>query len=371
MRQAERNLLEAEQQAAAARQSLKPNDAPSKAKLDEAEKKLATCRDAREKAAAALAKTSADYTPLSERYPTTSTGRRLALARWITARENPLAARVAVNHIWLRHFGAPLVPSEHDFGLNGQPPTYPELLDWLAVEFMESGWKMKPIHRLIVTSAAYRGQSTDAAATPTDRGLDPENRYLWRMNSRRMEAEAVRDSVLAVAGSLDMALGGPDLDPEQALTVSRRSIYFRITKEKKVPFLATFDGPNVLECYRRTESVVPQQALALANSSLAIAQSRLLAKSLTTEAGTTLETDEVFIKTAFEQILTRPPTAEESTECAAFLRAQTELFAKPETLDRFSSGEAAPIKPAPDPHQRARENLIHVLFNHNEFLTIR
>jgi hypothetical protein len=371
MRQAERNLLEAEQLLAVAKQNMKPNDAPSKAKLDEAEKKRIAAAQARDNAAAALSKTSADYTPLTDRYPTTSTGRRLALARWITARENPLAARVAVNHIWLRHFGVPLVPTEHDFGLNGQPPTHPELLDWLAVELMDGGWQMKRLHRLIVTSAAYRRQSSDAAATPADRAADPENRYLWRMNSRRMEAEAVRDSVLAVAGSLDAALGGPDLDPEQALAVPRRSIYFRIAKEKKVPFLATFDGPNVLECYRRTESVVPQQALALANSPLSIGQSRLLAKSLTTETGAAPETDEVFTKTAFEQILTRPPTAEESAECAAFLRSQTELFAKPETLDRFSSGETASIKPAPDPHQRARENLIHVLFNHNEFLTIR
>jgi mono/diheme cytochrome c family protein len=372
IRQAERNLLEAEQQAAAARQSLKPNDAPSKAKLDEAEKKLTTSRDAREKAAAALAKTSADYSPLSARYPTTSTGRRLALARWITARDNPLAARVAVNHIWLRHFGVPLVPTEHDFGLNGQPPTHPELLEWLAIGLMDGGWQMKRLHRMVVTSAAYRRQSSDAQATPRDREVDPENRYLWRMNSRRMEAEAVRDSVLAVAGSLDAALGGPDLDPEQALTVSRRSIYFRIAKEKKVPFLAAFDGPNVLECYRRTESVVPQQALALANSSLSIAQSRLLAKSLSTEVGgAKQESDEAFIAAAFEQVLSRGPTTEESTECAAFLRAQTELFAKRETLDPFSSGAAASIKPATDPHQRARENLIHVLFNHNEFLTIR
>jgi hypothetical protein len=371
MRQAERNLVDAEQQAAAAKQALKPNDAPSKAKLDEAEKKLATARDARDKAAAALAKTSSDYTPLSQKYPATSTGRRLALARWITDRGNPLAARVAVNHIWMRHFGVPLVPTEHDFGLNGRPPTHPELLDWLAVEFMESGWRMKPLHRLIATSAAYRRAFSDTDATPADRESDPENRYLWRMNSRRMEAEAVRDGVLAVAGTLDPARGGPEFDPEQGLTNPRRSIYFRIAKEKKVPFLAMFDSPNVLECYRRTESVVPQQALALANSSLSIAQSRLLAKSLTSEVGAAPETDQVFINTAFEQILSRPPSTPEVTECSGFLREQTRLFQNTGSLEHFSSGDEASTKPSPDPHQRARENLIHVLFNHNEFLTIR
>jgi hypothetical protein len=295
----------------------------------------------------------------------------LALARWITDRGDPLAARVAVNHIWMRHFGVPLVPTEHDFGLNGQPPSHPELLDWLAVEFMEAGWRMKPLHRLIVTSAAYRRASSDAAATPGDRDSDPENRYLWRMNSRRMEAEAVRDSVLAVAGALDPTRGGPEFDPEQGLTKPRRSIYFRITKEKKVPFLAMFDGPNVLECYRRTESVVPQQALALANSPLSIAQSRLLAKSLTTEVGAAPETDQVFINTAFEQILSRPATTLETTESATFLREQAQLFQTAASLEHFSSGDEAPTKPSPDPRQRARENLIHVLFNHNEFLTIR
>src|SRR5205085_3791793 len=115
-------------------------------------------------------------------YPTTSTGRRLALARWITHRDNPLAARVAVNHIWLRHFGQAIVPSVFDFGRNGRPPSHPALLDWLAAEFMERNWSMKEMHRLLATSSTYRMSST-----PDDGNLalDRDNKYLWRMPSRR------------------------------------------------------------------------------------------------------------------------------------------------------------------------------------------
>src|SRR5262249_33179522 len=129
---------------------------------------------------------------VTESFPKNSSGRRLALARWITSKDNPLAARVAVNHIWLRHFGAPLVGTVFDFGKHGQPPTHPALLDWLAVEFMERGWSMKRMHRLIVTSTAYR---MDSSSEPTAAALDPDNRWLWRMNVRRMEAETVRDSL--------------------------------------------------------------------------------------------------------------------------------------------------------------------------------
>ena len=148
-------------------------------------------------------------------YPTTSTGRRAALARWIASKNNPLTARVAINHIWMRHFGSPLVPTVFDFGLNGKPPTHPALLDWLAVELMDQGWKMKAIHRLIVTSSAYRMQST--SDNESNHSRDPENVFLWRMNPRRMEAEVVRDSTLHVADGLDLTMFGPELDENQGL----------------------------------------------------------------------------------------------------------------------------------------------------------
>src|SRR5262249_31594591 len=147
--------------------------------------KLAPARQAVQSARAAVARLSRDYTSLTPVYPATSTGRRLALARWMVARENPLAARGIVNHVWMRHSGRPLVESVFDFGLNGKPPSHPELLDWLAVELMDRGWSLKAIHRRIVTSAAYRLQSSGAPGD-SNAAIDPRNVYLWRMNPRRL-----------------------------------------------------------------------------------------------------------------------------------------------------------------------------------------
>jgi hypothetical protein len=301
-------------------------------------------------------------------YPTTSTGRRLALARWLTDRNNPLTARVAVNHIWLRHFGKGLVPTEFDFGRNGQTPTHPALLDWLAAELVDRDWRMKELHRLLVTSAAYRRASTPSAR---ERAADPDNRYLWRMNSRRMEGEVVRDSLLAVAGQLDPTMGGPDIDHNLGLTVARRSLYFRHAAEKQMEFLLLFDAASVNECYRRTESIVPQQALALANSSLAIGQSRRLATALTRLAGPPGSGDAAFVRAGFEQVLGRAATAAEMTVCREFLVEQAAVLANPKRLTPFATGSAAQVPPAADPRQRAREGLIHVLLNHHEFVTIR
>ena len=144
------------------------------------------------------------------RYPATSTGRRLAFARWIADRSNPLTARVAVNHLWGRHFGRAIVPSVNDFGRNGQRPSHPALLDWLAAELMDRGWSMKAIHRLIVTSATYR---QDSRPEPADLARDPDNVFLWRWTPRRAEAEVVRDCVFAVAGTASTRrMGGPDID---------------------------------------------------------------------------------------------------------------------------------------------------------------
>ena len=195
------------------------------------------------KAALEAIKYRPDYTSVGTINPTTSTGRRTALARWITDGKNPLTARVAVNHIWLRHFGQAIVPSVYDFGLNGKPPSHPQLLDWLAVEFQETNWSMKRLHRLLVTSNTYRL----ASSTPPDSSdakLDPENVYLWRMNARRMSGENVRDSVLAVSGKLDTRMGGPELDEAEGQTSFRRSLYFRHTPEEEMVFLKVFDAAN-------------------------------------------------------------------------------------------------------------------------------
>ena len=152
---------------------------------------------------------------------------------------NPLTARVAVNHLWGRHFGRAIVPTVNDFGRNGQRPSHPALLDWLAAEFMDRGWSMKAIHRLIVTSATYRQDSTP---DPADLARDPDNVFLWRWTPRRAEAEVVRDCLFAVAGSLDSTMGGPDIDHQAGLTVPRRSLYFQHAAEKQMEFLQIFDA---------------------------------------------------------------------------------------------------------------------------------
>jgi mono/diheme cytochrome c family protein len=317
----------------------------------------------------------ADYSPLSPVYPTTSTGRRTALANWLTDEKNPLTARVAVNHIWMRHFGAPLVESMDNFGRSGSPPTHPELLDWLAVEFMESGWSMKHLHRLIMTSNAYRMSSTSGDGETPEIALDPDNRDLWRFNVLRMEAEVVRDSMLHVAGRLDPTMGGQELDHKEGLTSARRSLYFASHGQSQMPFLELFDAPNVLECYQRNTSIVPQQALALVNSELSLAQSRVLARTLWEAVAANItdesEAESAFVQAAFEQVLSRPPTESEAALSLEFLARQREFF-KQVAPEQLVQGKAsAETGPSSDPALRARENLIQGLFNHNDFVTIR
>lgn len=371
--QLEHDLAKARESATGKEGATKDEKADEKTKNNIAaiEKNLTEARKAHDTAQAALGQAGENYSRFGSVYPSTSTGRRTALARWIASKNNPLTARVAINQIWMRHFGAPLVASVFDFGLNGKRPTHPALLDWLAVELMDGGWRMKPIHRLIVTSTAYRLQSSSADEGNLAR--DPENQYLWRMNPRRMEAEALRDSTLCVADGLDRTMFGAELDQSAGLTSARRSIYFRSSKEKKVTFLQTFDSASVTDCYRRSETIVPQQALAMVNSSLSLAQARRLAANMAQELGpqATGEAKARFIAAAFERILCRAPSDEERALCLEFLDSQARRFADPAALVAFTSGPENTVKPSTDPQQRARENLIHVLLNHNDFLTVR
>ena len=301
------------------------------------------------------------YTHFKATYPATSTGRRTALARWLTNHQNPRTARVAVNHIWGRHFGKPLVASTSNFGLSGKPPTHPKLLDWLATELMEKGWRMKHLHRLIVTSAAYRQSSTSDSQASLQ--ADADNRHLWQMNSRRMEAELVRDSMLAAASELDLAMGGPELAENLGQTSRRRSLYFRTTPDSKMQMLDLFDLANPNACYERHESVMPQQSLALLNSPLALDLSRTLARKLASEK------KEAFTTAAFEWVLSRPPSKKEMSLSIKFLQTQESKLAKGGTP--FTGVNASKIPAAKDSAQRARENLVLVLFNHNDFVTIR
>jgi hypothetical protein len=294
------------------------------------------------------------WQPAPAKYLATSTGRRRALATWITDSRNPLTARVAVNHIWLRHFGQPLVPTVFDFGKNGQPPSSPALVDWLAAEFMQNAWSMKKLHKLIVMSKTYRMDSTPDSASLT---RDPDNRWYWRRLPQRMEAELVRDSLLHLSGRLDFTRSGPDLDQNLGLTTNRRSLYYRHANEKQMVFLTTFDVAGPTECYRRVSSVVPQQALALANSSLSQESSSVIARKVAESLGPQAPAS-AFVVAIFEQILARTPTAQEETLCLRFLNEQENRAVPNSTATETAT-------------QRARTSLVHVLVNHHEFVTIR
>jgi hypothetical protein len=378
MAERELALCLAQEQQAAASQDLaraaaaaKPDDAASQAAVAAATEKLDGAKSALAAAHAALTKPSDKYQPLGEAFPAISTGRRLALARWITSRENPLAARVAVNHIWLRHFGSPLVDSMFDFGLRSPTARNQSLLDWLAVELMDHGWSMKHLHRLIVASNAYRMKSNVGESGSADLAKDPDNRLLWRMNPHRLEAEVVRDAMFFVAGKLDLKQGGPDIDYNLSSQTPRRSIYLRHAYEKQAKFLELFDGASVNECYRRSASIVPQQALALANSDISVEQARHLAGQLSMASASGPATDEAFVAHAFEQMLGRGPSSAEANECLQFLEAQTEKLKSADNLTPFTGGAKAAVEASTDPAQRARENLVHVLYNHNDFVTVR
>ncbi|MBN9120153.1 MAG: PSD1 domain-containing protein [Planctomycetes bacterium] len=286
-------------------------------------------------------------------FPDTSTGRRTALANWIASKDNPLTARVAVNHVWLRHFGKPLVANVFEFGRKGTAPSHPELLDWLAAELSAHKWSFKHLHKLIVTSQTYRLSSSSANAE-TSAKIDPENRYLWRMNAVRMEAQTVRDSLLYLAGDLDLAMGGPPVPLAQQDASRRRSLYFFHSHNEHNKLLDIFDNANVLECYRRTESIVPQQALALWNSKLAQTAAAKINDRL--HAKLADADDAKFVTAAFEAVLGTSPTKDELVTC---LEALAEL-----------RGALKDVK-EPERSKRARLQVVQALINHNDFVTVR
>ena len=323
--------------------------------LDKAKEKLSAARQAAEKP-------TESFTPLGKQFPKTSTGRRSALAAWIASSSNPRTARVAANHLWGRHFGQPLVATPENFGLNGRKPTHPELLDWLAAELIANDWNMKPLHRQIVLSSTYR-MSSHAAGSEAALADDPENLLLWRMNSRRMEAEVVRDSTLYLADQLNMQFGGPEIPETDGESVLRRSMYFRNTPNEKMVMLEVFDVADPNSCYVRKESVVPHQSLAMMNSGLTIDHARIIAEQLTATG-----TD--FVSGAFETILARAPTTEEVSRCQKFLAEQAIEF-NDKDVEAFAAGGSAKRSPSSEPQLRARENLVHVLLLHNDFVTIR
>ncbi len=346
-----------------------------------AEERLKSDRTALEDATKALSAPADQFTPLvgslktlennleteeSRRkpFPRTSTGRRTAFARWVTDQRNPLTARVAVNHLWNRHFGRGLVSTVFDFGRKGAKPTHPELLDWLAVEFMDHDWSMKHMHRLIVLSGTYRMSSSSLHANPQNLQSDIDNRFLWRRNAVRMEAQVVRDSLLSLADQLDLTRGGPSI-PVNDDSSRRRSLYYVHSHNEHQQFLSMFDDAGVLECYRRAESIVPQQALALENSPLASSMAEQIARRLESSTGEPPEADSTdpraFIEAAFLLILNVPPTEDEVAACEQALKDFAE--AEPETNSAEARTDAT--------HSKARVHLVQALLNHNDFVTIR
>ncbi len=256
--------------------------------------------------------------------------RRLALAEWITNPTNPLAARVMVNRVWQYHFGEGLVRTPSDFGANGARPTHPELLDWLAAEFMEYGWSVKHLHRLIVTSAAYR-QSSDARKDCL--AADAGSRLLWRFPPRRLEAEAIRDAILSVSGKLDLAMGGLGFSffeandnyvrvyaPRREWTPDtfRRMVYGTIVRQRPDGVFGVFDCPDGGQIApRRSSSTTPLQALNLLNSSFMMQQSEFFAGRLKKEAGGEVNAQ---INRAFALAFQRKPDRAELSASAKLIR---------------------------------------------------
>ena len=275
-----------------------------------------------------------------------SSGRRLALAEWIASPEHPLTARVMVNRLWQHHFGQELVRTPSDFGINGERPTHPELLDWLAVRFVEGGWSLKAMHKLMLTSQTYR-QSTEHPAWQDYSQTDPDNRYLWRMNWNRLEAEVLRDSILALSGRLNQARGGPSvlLDVPQDVAEGyemfkwfasekeeqrRRTIYTFQRRSVGSPFMQTFDGANMGEsCARRSVTTVAPQALTLLNGKLTNSEARHFAKRVLRESE--IEQEEP-VERAFWLVLSRPPSAREKRDALKLLARSTPV----EGLTRLS-----------------------------------
>ena len=284
-----------------------------------------------------------------------TSGRRRALAEWLTSPENPLTARVMVNRIWQHHFGRGIVATLDNFGKMGAKPTNPELLDWLATEFIGQGWSFKKMHRLMMTSDAYQHSSQFNDATSVAK--DPENRLLWRFQIQRLDAEIVRDSILAVSGALNPAMGGPAVFPklspdvletmsrgiwereEEGPKVWRRSVYVYRKRGLPLPFFEVFDLPDQnLTCGARNVSTVPTQALTLMNNDFVLHQAKLFAGRVTEAApGDSAKQ----INLAYRIALGREPSAEE-------LQIGQEFLFKQHLVD-----------------------LTHVLLNLNEFLYLR
>ncbi len=283
-----------------------------------------------------------------------TTGRRLAFAQWATrpgSRAAGLIARVEANRIWLGHFGRGIVETPENFGARGSPPSNPELLEWLARDFVDGGWSMKRLHRRIVLSRAYRQASAPSAKAAA---VDPENRLLWQFPPRRLDAVALRDSMLAAAGVLNLEMGGPPVeiqaleDGEVVLPVpdgpgphpsDRRSIYLRHRRSQPLTFLQAFDEPAMdPNCVARGSSTVVSQALAMLNGAFAVRMGAKLAERIEREAPQSIYHR---IERAFLIALARPPSPAERERAARFLATQSRLYRESGAADDGDSAARA------------------------------
>ncbi len=304
------------------------------------------------------------YTPPARGAPTS--GRRLALARWLTQADHPLTARVLVNRLWLHHFGEGIVATVDNFGHKGTPPTHPELLDWLATELVRRGGRIKAMHRLLVTSGAYRQQSAFRPEIHAlARRVDPDNHLLWRQRLRRLSAEELRDAVLRVAGNLNPEMFGPPVpmqrqaDGEVTTPAGgagrRRSVYLQVRRSQPLTLLQVFDQPVMeVNCTRRSRSTVAAQALTLLNSDFMVRQAGAFTARLLAEA------PGGEVRAAILRAFHRPATAAEEAKLSAF-------------LDRQAARHLAALKQPATPavknevRRRALADLCHMLLSANEF----
>jgi hypothetical protein len=285
-----------------------------------------------------------------------SSGRRAALARWLTQPTHPLTARVMVNRLWQQHFGVGIVATPSDFGVQGDPPTHPELLDWLAVEFMEHGWSLKHLHRLMVTSATYC-QTSIVDVTDQRFKADRENKLLWHVHRRRLEGETMRDALLAVSGELNARPFGPSARPALPEKIStyawkpdvrpddqhRRSVYVLAKRNMRLPMFDAFDLPDMHNsCARRSQTTTAPQALLLLNSDFTLERARHWCDAL----GTSNMDDRAFVARAYREAMGRTARDDEISAGASFLQRQQPLS------------------------DDARLDFCHALLNANEFLYV-
>jgi len=321
-----------------------------------------------------------------------TTGRRLTYARHLTDGEHPLVARVLVNRVWMHHFGRGIVASPADFGFLGERPTHPELLDWLARNFMENGWSMKHLHRQIMLSTAYRQSSERTAALDA---VDPDNRLLGRMSVRRLESEALRDSILHVSGRLSTKMYGPPVPVTPDLVgqvvigvdnrdsagrfrttvidigdeVNRRSVYVQIRRTFPLSMLQTFDSADLEpNCESRNSSTVAPQSLLLMNNGFLIEQGRHFARRIAAEAGDDAVEQ---IRLAWRLVYAQDPADVDLLDARDFIARQTTWFLENPLPPPVSKSKNAPPPPPPlAPEFLALSSFCQALLSSSEFLYV-